>query len=258
MARKKPSFKQEPSGKAVPWWKRLWRWTGWRGKTLWDWQALLFIPVTIALIASLFALYQNSRQLELENLRTERAMLETYLEYIGVLLLEEDLRTAGTNSDVRLLARARTLAVLDAVSRDRKVRLLEFLSETQLIQFGPQGKPPVISLRFADLREAPLGKRFILSNTDLDRADLTNAKLSNAKLTNAKLPRADLTGALLYDADLSGADLSSADLSNAEGVSCQQTERAKSLEGATMPNGQKYEDWLKSKGCTEDGENSGP
>jgi hypothetical protein len=30
-----------------------------------------------------------------------------------------------------------------------------------------------------------------------------------------------------------------------------------SLEGATMPNGQRYADWLKSKG-SEDGENSGP
>jgi hypothetical protein len=33
---------------------------------------------------------------------------------------------------------------------------------------------------------------------------------------------------------------------------------AKSLEGATMPNGQKYEDWLKSKGSGKDGENGGP
>jgi hypothetical protein len=31
-----------------------------------------------------------------------------------------------------------------------------------------------------------------------------------------------------------------------------------SLEGSTMPNGQKYEDWLKSRGRKEDGENSGP
>jgi hypothetical protein len=30
----------------------------------------------------------------------------------------------------------------------------------------------------------------------------------------------------------------------------------KSLEGATMPNGQKYEDWLTSKGRGDDGENS--
>jgi len=38
----------------------------------------------------------------------------------------------------------------------------------------------------------------------------------------------------------------------------EQLEQAKSLEDATMPNGQKYEDWLKSKGREEDGENSGP
>ena len=34
-------------------------------------------------------------------------------------------------------------------------------------------------------------------------------------------------------------------------------QQAASPEGATMPNGQKYEDWLKSKGRGEGGENSG-
>jgi hypothetical protein len=34
--------------------------------------------------------------------------------------------------------------------------------------------------------------------------------------------------------------------------------QAKSLEGATMPNGQKYESWLKSKGSGDDGENTEP
>ncbi len=231
-------------------WKRFWRWTGWRGKTLWDWQALLFIPVTVALIASLFAQYQNSRQQDIENLRAERAMVEAYLEHIGTLLLEEDLRTSGENSDVRLLARARTLTVLDAVGGDRKVRLLEFLSETRLIQFGPEGEPPVISLRFADLRDTHLVRRHILSNTDLDRAELINANLDKAKLSDAKMSDADLSGADLSGARLSGADLSGADLNNAKGFSCRQARGAASLEGATMPNGQKYGDWLKAKeGC---------
>jgi hypothetical protein len=72
----------------------------------------------------------------MENLRAERAMLETYLEHFGTLLLEENLRTEGDNSDARLLARARTLVALDGVSGDPKVRLLEFLHETQLIQLG--------------------------------------------------------------------------------------------------------------------------
>jgi len=57
----------------------------------------------------------------------------------------------------------------------------------------------------------------------------------------------------LSDADLSDADLRGADLSEANGVTNEQLSAAKSLEGATMPNGQKYEDWVKSRGQ----ENSG-
>jgi len=53
---------------------------------------------------------------------------------------------------------------------------------------------------------------------------------------------------------LSGANLNGANLS----ISNEELEQqAKSLEGATMPNDQKYEEWLKSKGSGEDGENSG-
>ncbi len=248
-----PTVPQEtgPIEPTTPWWKRLWDRTGWRGKTLWDWQALLFIPVTIALIASLFTQYQNNRQRDIENLRAERAMVESYLEHIGILLLEEDLRASGVSSDVRLLARARTIAVLDGVSKDRKVRLLEFLSETKLIRYGPQREPPVISLRFADLTDLPLVRRQILSNTDLENADLINVNMDSADLIDTNLPRADLSSA-----DLSGANLSGADLSGATGVSCDQAEGgkngAKSLDGATMPNGKEYEAWLKDKGgCGE-------
>jgi uncharacterized protein YjbI with pentapeptide repeats len=60
--------------------------------------------------------------------------------------------------------------------------------------------------------------------------------------------RADLSEADLSGANLSGADLRSADLSFARGWTVEQLTTAHSLEGATMPNGQKYEDWLKSKG----------
>jgi hypothetical protein len=71
-----------------------------------------------------------------------------------------------------------------------------------------------------------------------------------------------LSGAPLSDANLSGvplsrADLRDADLSGVIGINNAQLEYlAFSLEGATMPNGQKYEDWLRSKGRAEDGENS--
>jgi hypothetical protein len=50
------------------------------------------------------------------------------------------------------------------------------------------------------------------------------------------------------------ADLRRANLSDASGVTNERLEQqAESLEGATLPNGQKYEDWLKDKeGSSED------
>ncbi len=69
---------------------------------------------------------------------------------------------------------------------------------------------------------------------------------------------ADLHEADLRQADLSGADLSNAKLKGARVRGTPQLVICRSLEGATMPNGQKYEDWLKSKGRGEDGENTSP
>jgi uncharacterized protein YjbI with pentapeptide repeats len=88
-----------------------------------------------------------------------------------------------------------------------------------------------------------------LQGADLSNADLTSADLSESHLTGASLADANLSGANLYRAGLSGANLSGAN------VSPEQLAQAASLEGATMPNGQKYEDWLKSK---DRGENTSP
>jgi uncharacterized protein YjbI with pentapeptide repeats len=50
---------------------------------------------------------------------------------------------------------------------------------------------------------------------------------------------------------LSGANLRGADTFFVS--SKQLAQQAKSLEGATMPNGQKYEDWLKDREGREEG-----
>jgi uncharacterized protein YjbI with pentapeptide repeats len=98
--------------------------------------------------------------------------------------------------------------------------------------------------------------------TNLTGADLSHAVLQSADLSSADLTDADLTDAVLRDTTLSGAllggaDLSGADLTNAT-VTQEQLDKAKQLEGATMPNGQKYEEWLKDKESRgEDGENPG-
>jgi uncharacterized protein YjbI with pentapeptide repeats len=142
---------------------------------------------------------------------------------------------------------------------------------------------PVVSLETADLRSADLGvstalvEAYVENHRDLEPSeplpgevnwgdvDLSGAYLWQANLVGTDLGGADLSGAHLLQANLGLADLSGANLSGAilddaimagaEGITREQLDQASSLEGATMPDGQKYEDWLKSKGSGEAGEN---
>jgi uncharacterized protein YjbI with pentapeptide repeats len=99
-----------------------------------------------------------------------------------------------------------------------------------------------------------------LSGIDLSGANLNEAELRGANLGGANLRRTYLNLADLTGADLSGADLTGADLSKTRGVAREQLAQAVSLEGATMPDGQKYEDWNKSreKGGSATPEQRGP
>jgi uncharacterized protein YjbI with pentapeptide repeats len=139
------------------------------------------------------------------------------------------------------------------------------------------------NLSEAELLEAYLNSanlhRATLSRADLRRAHLVRANLHEANLSRADLRRADLREANLHEADLAGADLGEADLraadlrgvklgkadlsdANLEGTlgiaNDELQQQAYTLEGTTMPDGQKYEDWLKTYegGHGKDGENS--
>jgi uncharacterized protein YjbI with pentapeptide repeats len=281
------------------------------GKPVWDWLQLLIVPIMLSLITVAFTWQQNERQQRVEDNRAQQAQkiesqraeaerelaeqraqdetLQAYLDQMSTLLLERDLRESEEDSDVRRLARARTLVVLDALGSDRQNRVLRFLEETELIQARPPDRPPVISLKYASLRDFELiGKQLLrgtdlaqaglsgaeLSETHLEGTDLSRAHLGGADLRGANLKDAKLNGAYLYGTDLRGADRSGADLSDAEGrfesgarmirtrldgadlggadltnarVTEEQLRDAESLEGATMPDGQKYEDWLKAQ-----------
>ena len=128
------------------------------------------------------------------------------------------------------------------------------------------------NLREADLSNANLSKAFVmganLSGANLTRADLSNANLIEAFLMQANLNKTNFRGvylskaflpsANLKEADLSGANLSGANLTWARGVTVGQLIEARSLKGATMPDGQEYEDWIKDReGRKENGKNSG-
>jgi uncharacterized protein YjbI with pentapeptide repeats len=101
------------------------------------------------------------------------------------------------------------------------------------------------NLTGASLGEAILSKAN-LSDANLNGANLDGATLASANLSGANLEHANLEKANLEGADLDGATLAETNLTEAS-VTQKQLEEAGSLEGATMPNGQNYENWLKDK-----------
>jgi uncharacterized protein YjbI with pentapeptide repeats len=271
--RKKPGRKAElPSKHGIAWP----RWTGFRGMTVRDWLQLLIVPFALVVISVLFTAQQDQRQqrIEDERARAERELavqraqdeaLQAYLDQMSSLLLEKDLRNSDVNSEVRTLAQVRKLTVLERLDPSRGTTVVQFLTGAGLTQSGNQwgdDEPPIIFLDDANLSGAQL------MGANLTKANLTKANLSTARLGGAILSDANLNDTVLYetwlnDTDLSGADLSGAimeyaNLNGATGWSEEQLEQATTLKDATMPNGQKYEDWLKSKGSREDGENGGP
>jgi uncharacterized protein YjbI with pentapeptide repeats len=290
------------------------RW-GFRGMTVRDWLPIvgaLLIPVVIA--AGTWGITWQQGKIEGQRAQAERKLaeqraqdeaLQAYLNQMGTLLLEKDLRNAQQDSEVRILARARTLTVLERLDPSRKTTVMQFLSEASLVTSSISDisekamsgsiklnevfkKAPVISLSGADLSGTDLsnlgggtcqllanfrGVYYFcggglkggsnlngadLSSADLSGANLRDAFLQDANLENTNLSNANLRGAFLQDANLEDTNLIAADLSGAAGISNKVLGQHGSLEGATMPNGQKYEDWLKSKGRGEDGENNGP
>jgi hypothetical protein len=107
-----------------------------------------------------------------------------------------------------------------------------------------------VSLSYASLRNADLSNTNLsntnLSNTNLSEANLNEANLSEANLSGANLRKTDLREADLSEvnlsrANLSDADLNKADLSDATGVTDEQLAQAKTLEGATMPDGSTHD-----------------
>jgi uncharacterized protein YjbI with pentapeptide repeats len=232
-------------------------WTGFGEKKLWNWLELLgtlAIPVVVAVATAWLTSQQSATQTQIEEQRAQNAALQAYLDQMSSLLLEKDLRASEEDSEVRTLARARTLTVLDRMDPSHKIEVMRFLMEASLVQVEKCCKEPVIDLNraplsdlnllyarlerahlnsadlsSANLRSAELAYAHLedarlsgadlsgadLSGADMDYADLSHANLGGAHLSNADLSGADLSDAYLSNADLSGADLSKADLSDA-------------------------------------------
>jgi hypothetical protein len=218
--------------------RRTFSWAGFRGKTTWDWLALLLGALVTANVAIVTTYQTHVQTLQVETRRQiieersrQDAAVETYANQMVTLFATSDYSGEAQQDDIRTLVRARTLVAFDL---PHKKRLMRFLYDAHLIQ----GRTPTVSL---------------------DGVNLTNVNFSNIDLREANLSGATLRNATLSNTDLSGAYLQGTDLSSATGITNEKLDQqVASLKGATMPNGQKYEDWLKSKGGGEDGQNPGP
>ena len=108
MGRKKKTLVRQPDPPSK--WPR---WTGFRGKTAWDWMQLLIVPLVLTVLGLSFAVAQqvvanlqqdlqqqkaeNQRALaerELAEARAQDEALQTYLDQMSSLLLEKDLRAS--------------------------------------------------------------------------------------------------------------------------------------------------------------------
>jgi len=192
--------------------------------TLWNWLQLLSAPVFVTALPLIFKgpqadhkadelqsqtdggkSEQQTDLLKVEENRQQIAALEAYQDHILQLLLDRSLKESPPESDVREVARARTLAVLRRVGKNRKGDVLQFLHEAGLIYKGKA----IVDLREADLSGADLSDAK-LNGIELSGVDLSGAMLKRTVLKWADLSGADLTGADFSEANLTGANLSGA------------------------------------------------
>jgi hypothetical protein len=254
-----------------------WKWTGLPKKTLWDYLELLIVPAALALGVYWLNRRQEERgreadaereryrqaqearrehereadaaqrerereaaeegrrqrELEVESQRAQDAALQAYLDQMSQLLLDKDKPLRHSKEDdevrtlaVRTLARARTLTVLRRLDGARKASVLQFLYESGLIY-----KEETSFIREANVLEK---QHNIIS---LEQADLSGAHLRRVHMFNADLSRANL----------SGANLTEEQLTHARSLDGATMPDGQTLRGGEMPNGPTFEDWLKSK-----------
>jgi uncharacterized protein YjbI with pentapeptide repeats len=181
--------------------------TGFQRKTLWDWLQLFIIPLVLAVGGYLFNLTVSRNERDIARDNQQEATLQEYINKMSELLLERKLRESELGSEVRKIARVRTLTVLLRLNGSRKRSVLLFLYEAGLINKGGR----IVDLTDADLSEADL-REANLSGADLRGANLSRATLREATLREATLSGTNLSGAILDYADMSGTNLSGASL----------------------------------------------
>ncbi len=225
-------------------------WTGFAGKTFWDWLNLLgvfLIPIVIATASIWFSVQQNLTSLQLSDKQhqsdqtiavdQQRATtLKTYMDDITGLLLHEGLRESKEDASVRVIARTKTLVALTQLDRERKGTLVQFIHEARLIGYYVYHGKGVKSTKIDAIIDLKIAN---LNGVSLNRVNLLGASLQGASLRGADLYKANLSRASLEGAILEGTVLEGANLQGAK-VTSEQLAKAWTLKDAILPDGSRY------------------
>jgi uncharacterized membrane protein len=226
---------------------REWEWTGFVGKTLWDWMKLLLVPIILALGGLLFTQMDRlnstrAQRLDRERLQVDRAQAQNALE----------LNRRGQITDRFTRAIDQLGKVDDYGNKQVEIRVGGIYALEQIARDSEEDYWPIMEVLAAYLRQnapwipeedqqgeelspAPdiraitdvLRRRnsyfgrgeadpLDLSLTNLSGANFLGANFSRTNLSRTNLSRAELQGAELQYANLQGADLREADLREAD------------------------------------------
>ncbi|MEO1093290.1 MAG: pentapeptide repeat-containing protein [Cyanobacteria bacterium J06638_28] len=181
-----------------------------------------FGQILVALLALYVAWrqYVISRDLTVQQNRiTQQQTIDAYFQGISELVLDDE----GLLEDwpqERIIAEARTAAILSSVDAPGKAKVIRFLSRSKLLAPLKRDRHlgrPILDGNGGYAEDRQDGLRVInlgamLANADLSRSDLRWVELSDvnlirADLSNCDLARANFSRSVLYCANLSNSDL---------------------------------------------------
>jgi hypothetical protein len=212
-------------------------------KTVWDFLALVGVPVTLAVLTFVFQARQKEREEkreEAEKARQDERLreegnekaLEDYLNQVSTLLIQNNLIQLAQDSPdsptletAKGVIRARTLSLLNRLANDpvQKTTVIWFLIESKILKHL-QLAIHRTNLSGIDLSAANLSGINLFSTnlsganlfiTNLSTANLRDAEFIGASLIATDFSEARLIGANLKNANLTGAKLIGANLKNA-------------------------------------------
>jgi uncharacterized protein YjbI with pentapeptide repeats len=203
---------------------RLWQWTGLEDKKLWDLLQLLGVPLVLAYATTTL---QDSAKVRDTEAAVDKARQDSLVNYHEELsdLMSKGLVHSNPSDYKLIIAKAKTILVLQSLDAPRQHLVIQFLASSGLNSDSPKGILYAANLTQADLQSSNLSEAVLslanFSGSDLSRSILSRANLANAiflnkaNLSHAKPDQAILTEATFVDANLTSTDFSGADLRKA-------------------------------------------